>query len=269
MSLPDTLEAERPRIDGMASLPTDFDALSPPSAWLMLLEARAPWELAASAAVLPWLRRLPSGDTHPVLVFPGLAASDASTVPIRRLLDELGHVALPWQQGFNFGPRPGVLDQCEADVRATYARYHRRVSLVGWSLGGLYAREVAKRVPEMVRSVVTLGTPFSGHPRATNAWRLFEMLSGQDSHDAEQLALLREPPPVPCTSIYSRTDGVVAWRCSVNEPAPQAENIAVPASHLGLGLNPLALYAVADRLAQPSGRWKPFAPPLPLRWMFR
>ena len=79
----------------------------------------------------------------------------------------------------NLGPKPGVLDQCEADVREAYARFHRRVSLVGWSLGGLYAREVAKRVPDLVRSVTTLGTPFTGHPRATNAWKIFEMLSGQ------------------------------------------------------------------------------------------
>ncbi len=246
-----------------------FEALSPPNALLMMLEARAPWELAAMAAAGPLLRRLPRGDTHPVLVFPGLGANDLTTLPIRNLLDELGHVALPWQQGFNFGPRPGVLDQCEADVRATYARYHRRVSLVGWSLGGLYAREVAKRVPEMVRSVVTLGTPFTGHPRATNAWRFFEMVSGHSSTDPEQLDALRAPPPVPCTSIYSRTDGVVAWRCSVNAPAPLAENVHVPASHIGLGVNPLALYAIADRLAQPSGRWKPFAPPAALRWLFR
>ncbi len=246
-----------------------FDALKPPNALLMMLEARAPWELAALAAVSPWLRQLPRGDTHPVLVFPGLGASDFSTLPLRKLLDELGHVTVPWGQGFNFGPRPGVVEQCEADLRATYARYHRRVSLIGWSLGGLYAREVAKRAPELVRNVVTLGTPFTGHPRATNAWRLFEMVSGRSSADHSDLAPLREAPPVPCTSIYSRTDGVVSWRCSVNEPGPLVENIEVQASHIGLGVNPLAIYAIADRLAQPSGPWKPFQAPTALRWLYR
>jgi pimeloyl-ACP methyl ester carboxylesterase len=250
--------------------PYPFDAmLKPPNAWLMLLEARAPWELASLLAASPWLRRLPRGDTHPVMVFPGLGANDISTLPMRNLLAELGHVAHPWQQGFNFGPRPGVIDQCEADVRALYQRYHRRVSLIGWSLGGLYAREVAKRVPDQVRSVVTLGTPFTGHPRATNAWRFFEFVSGQPSVDEAQLDALRQPPPVPCTSIYSRTDGVVAWRCSVNEPGPLAENIEVPASHLGLGLNPLAVFAIADRLAQPSGNWKHFCAPAPLSWFYK
>jgi pimeloyl-ACP methyl ester carboxylesterase len=268
------LAASTPTLDTMTrgAPPTDFDALSAPNVLLMLMEARAPWELAALVASSPLLKRLPRGDTHPVMVFPGLGASDVSTLPMRNLLDSLGHTTLPWRQGFNFGPRPGVLEQCEQDVREAYARHHRKLSLIGWSLGGLYAREVAKRVPELVRSVVTLGTPFSGHPRATNAWRFFEMVSGQTSVDPEQLAQLRIAPPLPCTSVYSKTDGVVAWQCSVNEPSRLAENIEVPASHLGLGLNPLAVYAIADRLAQPDasyGSWKPFAPPRSLRWMFR
>ncbi|MBN8504523.1 MAG: alpha/beta hydrolase [Burkholderiales bacterium] len=248
------------------------EEIKAPNAWLMMLEARAPWELAALGAALPLLRRAPSGDTHPVMVFPGLGASDLSTLPLRNLLDSLGHRTQPWHQGLNFGPRPGVLEQCEADVRETYARLHRRVSLVGWSLGGLYAREVAKRVPELVRCVVTLGTPFAGHPRATNAWKVFEMLSGQDSHDDEQLAPLREPPPVPCTSIYSKTDGVVAWQCSLNPDTELAENVEVQASHIGLGVNPLAIYALTDRLAQPDfrgTRWQKFSPPATLRWLYR
>jgi pimeloyl-ACP methyl ester carboxylesterase len=247
----------------------DLNSIKPPNALLLMLEARAPWELAALAAVSPLLRRLPRGDTHPVLVFPGLGANDLSTLPLRNFLDSLGHLTVPWGQGFNFGPRPGVLEQAEADLRATYARYHRKVSLVGWSLGGLYARELAKRAPELVRSVVTLGTPFTGHPRATNAWRFFEMVSGRSSHAPDELAGLREPPPVPCTSVYSRTDGVVAWRCSVNPPGPLVENIAIPASHIGLGVNPLAIYAIADRLAQPSQRWQRFEAPAALRWLYR
>ena len=83
------------------------------------------------------------------------------------------------------------------------------------------------------------------------------------------MAQIRRPPPVPTTSIYSRTDGIVAWRCSLNEPGPLVENIEVHASHVGMGMNPLALYAVADRLAQPSGRWQPFAASGARRWFFR
>ena len=125
----------------------------------------------------------------------------------------------------------------------------RKVSLVGWSLGGLFARELAKEVPELVRCVITLGTPFTGHPEATNAWRLFELVSGQSVHDEETLAGIRRPPPLPTTSIYSRTDGVVAWHCSLNDPAPLAENIEVHASHMGNGHEP----AGAVRGGRPPG----------------
>lgn len=243
--------------------------LRAPNALLMALEARAPWEFAAMLAATPWLRKLPRGDGHPVLVFPGLGANDVTTVPLRRFLDELGYVTHPWGQGFNFGPRHGVLSGCSAAVRALFAKHAKPVSLIGWSLGGLYAREMAKELHDHVRCVITLGTPFTGHPRATNAWRFFELVSGQSTHDPELMAELRRPPPVPTTSIYSRTDGIVAWRCSVNEPSPLAENIAVHASHVGMGLNPLALYAIADRLAQPVGQWKPFEPHGARRWFFR
>jgi pimeloyl-ACP methyl ester carboxylesterase len=244
-------------------------AFRAPNAWQMMLEGRAPLEFAAMLAATPWLRKLPRGDGHHVLVFPGLGANDFTTAPLRRVLDHLGYVTHPWGQGFNFGPRHGVLDECSAKVRALFGKHRRPISLIGWSLGGLYAREVAKESPEHARCVITLGTPFTGHPRATNAWRFYEMLSGQNAHDAAVNARLHEPPAVPTTSIYSRSDGIVAWRCSVNEPSPLAENIEIHASHLGMGLNPLALWAIADRLAQKPGEWKPFDASGARRWFFR
>lgn len=245
------------------------DDLRAPNAFLFALEGRAPWEYAALLAATPWLRKLPRGDGHPVLVFPGLGANDFTTGPLRRFLDELGYVTHPWAQGFNFGPRSGVLERCNETVRKLFARHARPVSLIGWSLGGLYAREMAKELADQVRCVITLGTPFTGHPRATNAWRFFELVSGQSVHDPEMMEQLRQAPPVPTTSIYSRSDGIVAWRCSVNAPSPLAENIEVHASHVGMGMNPVALYAIADRLAQPPGRWKPFEPTGARRWFFR
>lgn len=245
------------------------DDLRAPNAFLLALEGRAPWEYAAMLAARPWLRKLPRGDGHPVLVFPGLGANDFTTGPLRRFLDELGYVTHPWAQGFNFGPRHDVLKRCNETVRNLFAKHARPVSLIGWSLGGLYAREMAKELAEHVRCVITLGTPFTGHPRATNAWRFFELVSGQSTHDSTLMAQLRQPPPVPTTSIYSRSDGIVAWRCSVNEPSPLAENIEVHASHIGMGMNPMALYAVADRLAQAPGQWKPFEPTGARRWFFR
>lgn len=231
-----------------------------PSLWLLLMEARVPWEFAALKLGGRWLRRLPRGDGHAVLVFPGLGANDLSTVPLRAVLGDLGYAAQPWSCGFNLGPRPGVLHRCGELVRELRERHGRPVSLVGWSLGGLYAREVAKLAPDAVRCVITLGTPFAGPAKANNAWRFFEFASGQKVDETDALrAQLRVAPRVPTTSIYSRSDGIVAWQGSVQQPDHgQTENIEVVASHIGLGVNPSAWWAVADRLAQPEGQWRPF-----------
>ena len=248
------------------------DARQPkaPNALLMLLEGRAPWELAATLAATPLFNRLPPGDGHPVLVFPGLSAPDATTLPLRTFLRARGYEPYEWEQGFNLGPREGVLDRCRERANAIYQKHGQPVSLVGWSLGGVYAREIAKELPQQTRCVITLGTPFSGHPRANNAWRLYEMVSGHRLDEADALIdQVRKPPPVPTTSIYSRTDGVVSWLCSLNEDSPLTENIGVHASHLGMGMNPLALYVVADRLAQKPGEWRPFHLEGRRKWFFK
>ncbi len=229
-----------------------------PAPWLLMLEGRAPWEFAATIASWPLWRTLPRGDGHPVLVLPGLAAGDLSTLLLRTFLRQLGYAAHPWNYGMNFGPRPGVLRGCIEHTRELRQIHGRTVSLIGWSLGGIYAREIAKAVPESVRSVITMGTPFAGHPKSTHAWRLFELMSGVTADDPELHAPLADPPPVPTTSILSKSDGIVAWQCSVNGEAPMTENVIVPASHLGLGMNPATLYVIADRLAQPLGGWTPF-----------
>lgn len=250
--------------------PVDAQELvSAPGPLLMMMEARAPWEYAAMLAASPLLSRLAAGDGHPVIVFPGLGATDFTTQPLRNFLRDRGYVPCPWDQGFNFGPRNGVLDGCRRQVRETAQRHGRRASLIGWSLGGVYAREIAKEQPDDVRCVVTLGTPFSGHPRATNAWRFYEMVSGHSAHDPALTAQLKVPPPCPTTSIYSKSDGVVAWQCSLNPPSPLAENIEVHASHIGMGMNPLALYAIADRLAQDPAAWKRFDLKGVRRWFYK
>jgi pimeloyl-ACP methyl ester carboxylesterase len=234
------------------------DELRPPGALLLLLEGRAPMEFFSLFAALPWLYRVPRGDGHPVLVLPGMGTSDVATLPLRRYLKSLGYDTHAWGQGLNLGPRRGVIERASSDLCRLAERSAQPVSLIGWSLGGIYARELAKMNPGQTRCVVTLGTPFTGHPKATNAWRIYELLARRTVGDADGMAQIRTPPPVPTTSIYSRSDGIVAWRCSIHEPAPLAENIEVPASHLGMGANPLVLYAVADRLAQPLGGWQPF-----------
>ena len=264
----------RARKPAHTPLPAPVEALSTglldaPSAWLMLLEGRAPFELAALFAAEPWLRQLPTGDGHPVLVFPGLSANDLAMLPLRHFLTQRGYTAYPWKQGFNFGPREGVLQRCLDEFDAIAQKHGEPVSLIGWSLGGIYARELAKERVARTRCVITLGTPFTGHPYATNAWRLYEVVSGQKVHeDPALIAQIRRAPPVPTTSIYSRTDGVVAWQCSINDPAPRVENIRVHASHLGLSMNPTVLFAVADRLAQDPAAWRPFDAQGMRRWLF-
>jgi pimeloyl-ACP methyl ester carboxylesterase len=247
----------------------DFGMMRAPGVVRLALEWRAPWEFGATLLAAPWLRQLPDGDGHPVIVFPGLMASDASTKPLRRFLESKGYVTYGWSLGSNLGPKDGVLDGCQALVRNVRRRHRRRVSLIGWSLGGIYARELAKDLPKDVRLVITLGTPFTGHPKATNAWRLYELVTGHRIGAPEIHTPLRAPPPVPTTSIYSRTDGVVAWQCSVERKSAHTENIEVEASHFGIGLNALAWYAIADRLSQPEGGWQHFERSGALRWLYR
>lgn len=258
----------RPHPEPFAPL-QEQELLQAPGPLLMMMEARAPWEYAAMLAAAPWLNRLPVGDGHPVLVFPGLGASDISTAPLRNFLRERGYTPYAWKQGFNFGPRHGVLEACRSLVQMIAHRHQQKLSLIGWSLGGIYAREIAKEQPDNARCVITLGTPFAGHPRATNAWRFYELVSGQAVSDHELLHQLRAPPPCPTTSIYSKTDGVVAWQCSINEEAPHTENIEVHASHVGMGMNPLALYAIADRLAQDPRRWQKFDVKGARKWFYK
>ena len=232
----------------------------PPGLALLALEFRAPWEFGSVLPAWPALQRAPRGDGHTVVVFPGLSASDASTVPLRRYLDSLGYGTRGWEQGFNFGPRAGVMEAAVRGIEEACEASGGKVSLIGWSLGGVYARELAKALPDQVRGVITLGSPFAAHPKSTNAWRIYELTSGRDAErEHDENGDLHVAPPVPTTSIYSRSDGIVAWQGSIQQPDHgQVENIEVIASHIGIGLNPSAWWAVADRLSQPEGEWKPF-----------
>lgn len=232
--------------------------LRAPNAFLMALESRAPWEFGAMLAAWPLLKNAPQGDSHPVIVFPGLGAGDLSTAPMRNFLNGLGYDTYGWDLGRNLGPREGVLQKSIERIASIHADTGQKVSLVGWSLGGIYAREFAKTLPKAVRNVITLGTPFAGDPKATNAWWFYQYASGHKPDDPALMAQIKAPPPVPCSSIYSRTDGVVAWQLSHQKPSSRAENIEVVASHIGIGLNPVAMYALADRLSQPDGQWQKF-----------
>jgi hypothetical protein len=234
-------------------------ALRPPSKTLMFLEGRAIHEFGAFLGALPLLSLAPRGDGHPVLVLPGLMASDVSTRPLRSFLRNKGYVTSGWRRGRNLGLRHGVQEEMVDLVHELSDTHQRKISLIGWSLGGLYARQLAKMMPDRVRSVITLGSPFAGHPKATNAWRVYEMASGRRAEEDHRFGgALSEPPPVPTTAIFSRTDGICAWQGCMEKSSPIAESIEVESSHCGMGHHPAVVFAVADRLAQAEGQWKPF-----------
>jgi pimeloyl-ACP methyl ester carboxylesterase len=234
--------------------------LSPPSRTLMFMEGRAISELGAFLGALPLLSLAPRGDGHPVLVLPGLVASDTSTRPLRSFLRSRGYAVSGWRQGRNLGLRHGVQDAMVDLLQEMNDTHGRKVSLVGWSLGGLYARQLAKMMPERVRGVITLGSPFASGPKATNAWRVYELASGLSAEEEDHRfgGALAGTPPVPTTAIFSRTDGICAWQGCMEQTSATSESIEVESSHCGMGHHPAAVYAVADRLAQAEGEWSPF-----------
>jgi len=221
-------------------------------------------EIASLMAAAPFLYQALRGDGHPVLVMPGYGADDRSTTVIRRFLSSMGYSTHPWNLGTNRGP-------AMPDLQAELARRldevfvdanERTVSLVGWSLGGVYARLLAHLYPNKVRQVITLGSPFAGSPRSTSVYPLARARSAipLEQRPSNRLRLLAgEPlPGIPGTAVFSKTDGIVPWQIATQPTTDIAENIEVYASHLGLGFNPAVLYAVADRPANREGNWRPF-----------
>jgi hypothetical protein len=198
---------------------------------------RALASIGASAVSYPLLRLAPRGDAHPVLVLPGLMASDVSTGTLRRWIGRLGYPAVGWELGRN-RPTPEILDALPPLLTRLADRHGATVSIVGQSLGGIYARRLAERAPHHVRQVISLGSPFR-----------------------QARGRLGRPLRVPSTSVYSPWDGVVDWRACLQDEGPTSENIAVHAAHLGMGFDPAVLWIVADRLAQPEHGWQPFRRP--------
>jgi pimeloyl-ACP methyl ester carboxylesterase len=245
----------------------------PPHRLWTLMEGRAMLELGLLYASRPLMATLPKGDGHAVMVLPGFMASNTSTVPMRNVLKRLGYDAHGWDSGRNVRVDNALIGRLEAQLDRLFAASGRKVSLVGWSLGGVLARELAKLHPGKVRLVISLGSPISDDRGHTNAARLFELLNGKEPEPMRggRFRGLDEAPPVPTTSIFTKTDGIVHWRGSVQDAdkaAGPAENIQVHASHCGLGVNPSVMIAIADRLARAEGQWAPFTPPLIHQWMF-
>jgi pimeloyl-ACP methyl ester carboxylesterase len=239
----------------------DADHAGPPPVRLQVREWLTPLELAAALRAAPrpeW----PRGDGHPVLIIPGFLTTEFSTRFLRRTLRELGYYAHDWQGGRNLGPRATTSRQLRERVERLAQNHGRPVSVVGWSLGGVFAREVGRALPQHVRQVITMGSPIRGNPTASTPYRLYQLLNprtGPRDPVADAARQAREQPlSVPTTCIYSRTDGVVAWECCTSRLSPTTENVEVHSTHCGFGHNLETLAVIADRLAQPEGQWRPY-----------
>ncbi len=239
-----------------------WETIGPPPLGLFAREqVRALGEFSTFSGRSALLRRVARGDGHPVLVLPGLLTGDLSTQPLRRFLRQLCYDARGWKLGINRGPTDALQESLDTRLAYLVERHERKVSLIGWSLGGIYARELARTRPEHVRQVITLASPFRDIS-ATHAARLVALRpGGRPLHEADDLkAALRRPIPVPTTSIYSRSDGIVAWESCLEQEGPERENVEVRTSHTGMGFHPSVLEIVADRLAQAEGAWRPYRP---------
>ena len=235
-----------------------------------LLEMRAPFEALSLAALMPLLKKAPKGDGQPVLVLPGFMTGDSATFVLRRFLAEQGFTTHAWKQGRNPGLREDIYNNLEEYVKELYQSYGQKISLVGWSLGGIYARTLGHNLSDMVCQVITLGSPFGLNNNISRddvavsgaVMKLYERLNPNLYEDklVNGVPIWETPPPVPSTAIYSAEDGVACWKYCIDDVAERTENIRIFGSHMGLTHNPLVLYALTERLAQPQGQWQHFRP---------
>ncbi len=200
----------------------------------------------------PPVENMPAGDGHAVIVIPGFMTGDWATKQLIAWLRRVGYEVRGWGAGSNWGPSAAAIKRCETLLDEAVERTGRRVTLIGRSLGGLYARELAKDTPEKVVRVITLGTPVK-FPIATPLSPFADAVSGNFDHAfVNRAADLARNPPVPVTAIYSRKDGIVPWKSCLIEESAMSENIEVDSPHTIMGANPQAMRVIAERLAMAS-----------------
>lgn len=185
---------------------------------------------------------------QPVMLLPGFGAHPNRMRPMAEALAQAGHEVHEWGLGFNFGPNRENFEFLMRRVGALARRHRAPVTLVGWSLGGLFAREIARRQPASVGKVVTMGTPFSGDPRANNAWRAYQVVTGH-SVDAPPIECdFSEKPPVPTIALWSPRDGVIHPRSACGWPHERDRAVAIRCSHLGFAADPRVIAEVLRQL---------------------
>jgi pimeloyl-ACP methyl ester carboxylesterase len=245
--------------------------VGPPRLLDSILEPRAFLEMALLPASLPLLMEAPQGDGHPVLLLPGFLADETTLIALKVFLARKGYDVRTWGLGRNVGFRSKYVKALPQKLRHLHYKTGRKVSLVGWSLGGVFSILGAHEATECVRSVVTLGSPVSIDREGSQSPSFVKALYRLVSHPLGSAAHVMQPRakdlrerkrlPVPTSCIYSLGDGVVPpQEATIDGDPTMHENIRVPGSHLGLGFNGLVLAIVADRLAQPENDWKPFDP---------
>jgi pimeloyl-ACP methyl ester carboxylesterase len=235
----------------------------PHMALAMMEMPRLVMELGSLKLSEPWLRKLPKGDGHGIMVIPGFLGDDRLNRSLVRFLVHLGYNASGWGMGVNFGPDHFVIDELIERMSRHAEQADGTITLIGHSLGGLYARELARMQPDKVRQVISLGSPFAtGSDQGSNARGMYDRLN-PSSHEGSHLMKGKQEfalaPPVPTTSIYTKTDGVVNWRSNIQIANHQkVQNIEVFGSHSGLTLNPAVWYLLAQRLQHTRDDWQPF-----------
>lgn len=226
-------------------------AIAPPSLFATLAEARCVAELmrylAASERSL--VEQAPRGDGRPILVIPGFLCSDLSTWMLRRFLRKIGYRSFAWKQGINWGPKPGVRTRLLHRVHQLQECHGQPVTIIGWSLGGFYARELACIRPDLIREVITLGSPLHGTPQATAVWNAFLWLNRRHMPQIARGEIdFPLPYAVPCLSIFTREDGIVPWQFCKPQRGLAGQHIEVPGSHIGLVANPMVMQILGQHL---------------------
>lgn len=225
----------------------------------LLCDVRLIYELNEYFKSLPLLNNSFSGNNDPVLVLPGFMTGDFCTSPMRTFLNSIGYCAEPWELGINTGPTNKLINSVASRVMELYEKYNKPINLVGWSLGGIYAREIAKRLPDQIDKVITLGTPFNGlNVELVKKYFLDSGINDLDALTPKMVNQLHIQSGHPYTSIYSKSDQLINWRaCYIkNNLAQKIESVEIDSSHFGMCHNPSAINVVADRLSYTTENWK-------------